>query len=151
MVPSLPANLSTQDEQELADTVTELNGLHRAMLLQSIKTQRLRNLVSHLERKFAWFHCTLFVSEQTTGLVIGEWVQITNSIRDEFRTVRRVEKISVNNTFIYIKGFSTGTTFKRSPRHLHRLPSQDAIQLIFRIHNDITEGRYYRNHHRNNY
>ena len=131
MVTSPPTTLSTEDEQDVVDTLTELKEVNRALLLQAIKTQRLRNIVKHLERRLASCNCTSVVSGHTTGYVIGEWVQITNSLRDEFGTVGRMVKISVNNSFIYIKGYSTGDTFKRSPRHLRRLPSREALQLIY--------------------
>ena len=131
MATSLSTNLSTEGEQDVADTLTELKEVHRALLLQAIKTQRLRNIVKHLERRLALFHCIAVVSGHTTGFIIGEWVQNTNSLRDKFGTVGRVVKISVNNSFIYSKSYSTGATFKRSPRHLRRLPSQEALQLIF--------------------
>ena len=131
MATSLPTNLSTEEEQDLSDTLKELKEVHRALLLQAIQTQRLRNIIKHLERRVASFHCTAVVSGRTTGFIIGEWVQITNSLRDEFGTVGSVVKISVNNSFIYIKSYSTGAIFKRSPRHLRRLPSQEALQLIF--------------------
>ena len=129
MALSFPEMLSTQDEQELADTVTTLNQLHRALLLQSITTQRLRDQIAQCDRKLAWFHCIPIVSTNITVLVIREWVQINNLLRDEFGTVGRVVKISDNNKFIYIKGFSAGATFKRSPRHLRRLTMQDVTQL----------------------
>ena len=131
MAPSFPTNLSIEDEQDLVDTITELKGAHRALLLQAIRTQRLRDIVTHLEQRLASFHCTAVVSGLTTDFVIGEWVQITNSLRDEFGTVGRVVKISVNKSFIYIQSYSTGATLKRSPRHLRRLPAQEVIQLIF--------------------
>ena len=131
MAPSLPTNLSTEEEQELEDTISELEGAHRALLLQAIRTQRLRNIVTHLEQRLATFPCTAVVSGLTTEFVIGEWVQITNFLRDEFGTVGRVVKISINKSFIYIQSYSTGATLKRSPRHLRWLPSHEALQLIY--------------------
>lgn len=129
IAPSFPEILLTQDEQELADRIRKINRLHLDMLLQPITTQLLRDQIAKCERKLVCFHCVHTVSANTTGLVIGKWVQITNLLRDEFGTVDRVEKISDNNKFIYIKDFLTGATFKRLPCHLRRLSMQDVTQL----------------------
>ena len=87
MVTSPSTTLSTEEEQDVVDTLTELKEVNSALLLQEIKTQRLRNIVQHLERRLTSCNCTAVVSGHTTGYVIGEWVQITNSLRDEFGTV----------------------------------------------------------------
>ena len=90
----------------------EIKRLRQAHILHSLKTLRIHQTIAGCGNKN---DLSLYVPDIQSHFIlflVGDWVQIPNTLRDEFETLGKIIKISQKFTFIYIKGVKTGTTFK---------------------------------------
>ena len=104
----------------------ELKRFKQVSIKNTLMTIRINEAIATCIRKFnSAIHPPNPLTSIPRWFLIGDWVQITNQLRDEYGTLRKVIKISKKLTFVYIKCVQTGDTFKRAPVNLQLMLLDD--------------------------